>query len=125
MFGVCKIKILDNKKAPVYTRSASSGDDALKNRVRLNDLYDLYSPLLTERQRDAYEMRYFSDLSLAEIAASLGVSRQAVHILTNRTAGRLCALEEALGLGAKILAMEERIGSLEEELEAVKRCSKP
>ena len=94
---MCKIKILDNKKTPVYTHSASIGDeasdDALKNRVRLNDLYDLYSPLLTERQRDVYEMRYFSDLSLAEIASSLEVSRQAVHILTNKTAARLRALE--------------------------------
>jgi predicted DNA-binding protein YlxM (UPF0122 family) len=63
-------------------------------------------------------MRYFSDLSLAEIALSLGVSRQAVHILTNRTADRLLALEKTLGFAAKVLVMEERIG----ELEAAIRC---
>ncbi|GHV36810.1 hypothetical protein FACS1894187_12100 [Synergistales bacterium] len=118
---MCKIKILDNKKPPVYTHSALYEDDALKNRVKLNDLYDLYSPLLTERQRDVYEMRYFSDLSLAEIASSLGVSRQAVHILTNRTADRLLSLEKKLGFAAKVLTMEDRIS----ELEAAMRCLKP
>ena len=121
MFGVCKIKILDNKKPSVYTHSADVMDDVLKNRVRLNDLYDFYSPLLTGHQRDVYEMRYFSDLSLAEIANSLGVSRQAVHILTSRTAERLLVLERTLGFAAKVLVMEEKLDSLEAEL----RCLKP
>jgi predicted DNA-binding protein YlxM (UPF0122 family) len=62
-------------------------------------------------------MRHFSDLSLAEIAETLGVTRQAVHILVNRTAEKLEALERALGFFARLERLENRI----RELEA--RCS--
>ena len=41
-------------------------------------LYDYYGDLLTQRQRECFELRYNQDLSLGEIAETLGVSRQAV-----------------------------------------------
>ena len=85
----------------------------LERRVYINALYDLYSPLLTERQRDVYEMRYFSDLSLVEIAEALGITRQAVHILVNRTAEKLEALEKDLGFAARLERLENRIQELE------------
>jgi len=79
----------------------------------VNVLYDLYSPLLTERQKKVYEMRYFSDLSLSEIAESLEITRQAVHILVNRTAERLLTLENELGIAARLERLESRIEELE------------
>ena len=91
----------------------------LERRIHLNALYDLYSPLLTERQKNVYEMRYFFDLSLAEVAESLGITRQAVHILVNRTAERLMALEEALGFAARIKDLEKKIKELSGENENV------
>ena len=96
-------------------------------RVRANVLYDLYAPLLTQRQRDIYEMRYFSDFSLAEIAEAAGVSRQAVHILVNRTVERLLALEKDLGFAAHLERLENRIKELEAEKGEKKKeaaCSK-
>jgi predicted DNA-binding protein YlxM (UPF0122 family) len=90
----------------------------------VNVLYDLYAPLLTQRQRDIYEMRYFSDFSLAEIAEAVGVSRQAVHILVNRTVERLLALEKDLGFATQLECLENRIRELEaEKMEA--SCSRP
>lgn len=90
-------------------------DDGLRleRRVYVNVLYDLYSPLLTERQRDVYEMQYFSDLSPVEIAETLGITRQAVHILVNRTAERLEALERDLGFAAQLERLNNRIKELE------------
>ncbi|MDR2523564.1 MAG: hypothetical protein LBC93_07715 [Synergistaceae bacterium] len=85
----------------------------LEQRVYVNGLYDLYAPLLTARQRNVYEMRCFSDFSLAEAAEALGVSRQAVHILVNRTMERLLALERDLGFAARLRDMQERIKELE------------
>ena len=85
----------------------------LERRVYVNDLYDLYAPLLTKRQRDVYEMRYFSDLSFAEIAETLGITRQAVHILANRTAERLESLEKDLGFAAQVQQLKTRIKELE------------
>jgi predicted DNA-binding protein YlxM (UPF0122 family) len=92
-------------------------------RVRANILYDLYAPLLTKRQRDIYEMRYFSDFSLAEIAEALDISRQAVHILVNRTVDRLFALEKDLGFATRLECLENKIKKLEaEKMEA--SCSR-
>lgn len=91
----------------------SLDDDRLERRIRVNGLYDLYAPLLTERQRDVYEMYGFSDLSLAEIAENLGITRQAVHILVNRTAERLLALEKALVFAERLKRLEDRVAELE------------
>ncbi|MDR1742108.1 MAG: signal recognition particle protein [Synergistaceae bacterium] len=88
-------------------------DTSLERRLRVNSLYDLYSPLLTERQREVYKLRRFSDLTLAEIASEVGVTRQAVHILVRRTEERLLALEDALGFAECVERMEDRIKELE------------
>ena len=42
-------------------------------------LYDYYSELFNEKQREYFEEYYFNNLSLSEIAESLNVSRNAVH----------------------------------------------
>ena len=38
-------------------------------------LFDFYGDLLTDKQREYYDLHYNQDLSLAEIAASSGISR--------------------------------------------------
>ncbi len=59
-------------------------DDSFKQRIRLGRLYDIYGPLLTDKQQSCMELYFCDDLSLAEIAAELEVSRQAVHDLIHR-----------------------------------------
>jgi predicted DNA-binding protein YlxM (UPF0122 family) len=88
----------------------------LERRVYVNVLYDLYAPLLTERQRKVYEMRYFSDLSFSEIAETLEITRQAAHILVNRIVERLLAFEQELGVVARLERLENRIKELESRL---------
>lgn len=60
-------------------------------------LYDYYGNLLTERQRECFEMRYDQDLSLGEIAAELGISRQGVHDNLSRTEALLRNMEAKTG----------------------------
>ena len=60
-------------------------------------LYDYYGDLLTERQRECFELRYNQDLSLGEIAEELGVSRQAVNDNLTRTEALLRRMEENIG----------------------------
>jgi len=60
-------------------------------------LYDYYGALLTQRQRECFEMRYHQDLSLGEIAEELGISRQGVHDNLIRTEAQLRNMEEKTG----------------------------
>ena len=60
-------------------------------------LFDYYGGMLTEKQRDCFDMRHNQDLSLGEIADALGVSRQAVCDNLTRTEATLRRMEENIG----------------------------
>ena len=47
----------------------------MKNQTfRMTMLFDFYGELLTERQKEFYELYYDEDLSLSEIAENYGIS---------------------------------------------------
>ena len=60
-------------------------------------LFDTYGAMLTDKQRDCFDMRYNQDLSLGEIAEEMGVSRQAVNDNLTRTEALLRRMEENIG----------------------------
>ena len=76
-------------------------------------LYDYYGALLSERQREVFELYHEENLSLSEIAQSLDVSRQAVHISLGKARDGLEAFEEKLGLVAKHAAYEKTLKEVE------------
>ncbi|HHV79751.1 MAG TPA: DNA-binding protein [Firmicutes bacterium] len=89
---------------------------------RLPLLYAFYGNLLTERQRTFFEMRYYQDLSLGEIAENLRISRAAVHDGLERAEDELELLEEKLGVVAQHLrerSMLSKLESILNELEVV------
>ena len=60
-------------------------------------LFDYYGDLLTDRQRMCFDLRHNQDLSLAEIAEELNVSRQGVHDNLSRAEALLRNMEEKTG----------------------------
>ena len=60
-------------------------------------LLDYYGGMLTDKQKECFDMRYNQDLSLGEIGEILGVSRQAVNDNLNRTEALLRRMEENIG----------------------------
>ena len=60
-------------------------------------LLDYYGGMLTDKQRDCFDLRYNQDMSLGEIAETLGVSRQAVNDNLSRTETLLRRMEENIG----------------------------
>ena len=60
-------------------------------------LLDYYGGMLTDKQKECFDMRYNQDLSLGEIAELQGVSRQAVCDNLARTEALLRRMEENIG----------------------------
>lgn len=60
-------------------------------------LYDYYGDLLTDRQKECFELRYNQDLSLGEIGQELGISRQGVFDNLSRTEALLKNMEAKTG----------------------------
>ena len=60
-------------------------------------LFDTYGGMLTDKQRECFDMRYNQDLSLGEIGEMLGVSRQAVNDNLKKTEALLRRMEENIG----------------------------
>ena len=73
--------------------------------IYYNYLYDYYSSLLTDKQRIYYEDYYFNNLSLAEIAEKLNVSRNAVHNQLKIVIEKLDFYEENLNLYEKSITI--------------------
>ena len=72
-------------------------------------LFDYYGGMLTEKQRDCFDMRYNQDLSLGEIADTLGVSRQAVCDNLTRTEALLRRMEENIGCVKRDIARRKAV----------------
>ena len=67
----------------------------MKNQAyRMSMLFDFYGDLLTERQREFYDLYYNEDLSLAEIAENYGISRQGVRDVIVRAEAAMSEIEE-------------------------------
>ena len=69
--------------------------------IYLNNLYDYYQNLLTEKQRLYFEEYYFNNLSLGEIAENYNVSRNAVFNQLKFVEKKLNEYEEYLQLYKK------------------------
>lgn len=61
-------------------------------------LFDFYGEVLTDKQREVFDMYYNADLSLAEISEHIGITRQGVRDSIIRAEHTLRDLESKLKL---------------------------
>lgn len=73
-------------------------DFLLEQHIRFGGLFDLYAPILTEKQRASCELLLRADLSIAELAEELGMTRQGAHDLIRRSREQLENIESSLHL---------------------------
>ncbi|MCD8341590.1 MAG: DNA-binding protein [Clostridiales bacterium] len=69
-------------------------------------LFDFYGDLLTERQKEFYDLYYNEDLSLAEIAENANITRQGVRDVIVRADAILTEMEEKTGIIARFLEVQ-------------------
>lgn len=76
-------------------------------------LLDFYGSLLNGTQREAMEYYYNDDLSLAEVADLLNISRQGVRAALKKAESLLAAYENKMGL-------KKRFACIRNDLEAIR-----
>ena len=83
-------------------------------------LFDVYGELLTDKQKEYFDLHYNEDLSLGEIAQSEGISRQGVWDIIRRGEESMRRYEEKTGLVARFAAQRSLIDRAEETLSALR-----
>lgn len=87
----------------------------MKDDLHFLKLWDLYSPLLTETQKEITDLYFNYDLSLGEIAEQKGVSRQSVSDCLQKSRKQLEKYEERLGFARIVAEMQAQIDTLRKE----------
>ena len=88
-------------------------------------LLDYYGAMLTDKQRECFDMRYNQDLSLGEIAQAQGVSRQAVNDNLNRTEALLKRMEQSIGCVRRDRQTRRAVGEILAAAKDLERFSNP
>lgn len=65
-------------------------------------LFDIYGELLTDTQKEMFDLYYNDDLSLSEVSENTGITRQGVRDSIKRSEEILLSFEKRLGLAAKM-----------------------
>ena len=61
----------------------------MENLVYYNELFSIYSDLLTDKEKEAFKDYYYEDLSLSEIAENKDISRAAVSKMVKNVIEKL------------------------------------
>ena len=77
----------------------------MENDILFVQLFDIYKGLLTNYQREIFNMRYALDLSFAEISVETGATRQSAFDGIKKIKEKLSEYENVLGLKAKYDAL--------------------
>ena len=82
----------------------------MKNQAyRMAMLFDFYGDVLTDRQKEFYDLYYNEDLSLGEIAENYNISRQGVRDVIVRAEATLTDLEDKTGLIKRFHTMHRQL----------------
>ncbi|WP_058486325.1 YlxM family DNA-binding protein [Defluviitalea phaphyphila] len=89
--------------------------------LEISLLYDFYGELLTDRQKNIFELYYHNDLSLGEISEQLKISRQGVYDTLRRSEHILFQYEEKLKLVKRFIANKNYIKEILDIVESIEK----
>lgn len=81
----------------------------MSKNLEISFLLDFYGDMLTDKQRDVVELYYNEDLSLAEIAAHSGITRQGVRDSIKRAEAQLLEYESRLRLAQRFRGIRDSL----------------
>lgn len=92
----------------------------MKNQTyRMTMLFDFYGELLTDRQKEFFDLYYNEDLSLSEIAENEGISRQGVRDVIVRAEAIMTDLEDKTGLMKRFMLMQQQVQAILDAAEKI------
>lgn len=93
--------------------------------LRFAYLLDYYGPVLDQHTEAVMKAYYDDDLSLAEVASGVGISRQGVRHIIKKGEDRLEFLEEKLGLMKRESELSSALDLLESLLSSPDISDRP
>ena len=94
--------------------------ETVAKNLEITVLLDFYGDMLTAKQREFLDLYYNEDLSLAEIAANVGITRQGVRDAIKRAECQLIEMEARLKLVDRFKEVQK---GLEEIMDCATRIS--
>ena len=93
----------------------------MKNQTyRMTMLFDFYGELLTERQKEFFDLYYNEDLSLADIAENAGISRQGVRDVIVRAEAQMQEIEDKTGLIRRFEQVRGHLNAIQTAVEGIR-----
>jgi predicted DNA-binding protein YlxM (UPF0122 family) len=86
-------------------------------------LFDFYGELLTDKQRELFDLYYNEDLSLSEIAEHAGISRQGVRDAVVRGEALLRDAEDKLGFVRRYAGYDARLDQIAEAVGLIQQVN--
>ena len=87
-----------------------------KDTVYLTMLFDYYGELLTDKQREYFDLHYNQDYTLAEIGEMNGISRQGVWEIVHRAERAMRSIDARTGLVSRMDERREAMRAISEAL---------
>ena len=119
-FGANSCIIICVVKAYNFTERGTT----VKNQTfRMTMLYDFYGEILTERQREFFDLYYNEDLSLGEIAENYGISRQGVRDVIVRAEAVMTEIEDKTGIIKRFMGRKDKLDAIEDAARQIKEMN--
>ena len=91
--------------------------------VQMTMLYDFFGDLLTEKQKEYFDLYYNEDYSLSEIAENVGITRQGVRDIIVRAENTLVQAEEKTGIIKRFTEINRALAEAEKYAEQIAALS--
>jgi hypothetical protein len=111
------------KAVELYGVKNQGGVHVKNQAYRMALLYDFYGDMLTDRQKEFYDLYYNEDLSLSEIAENYGISRQGVRDVIVRAEATLTELEDKTGIIRRFHVMQDQFSQLDHMVDDIQKLN--
>lgn len=82
--------------------------------LHMSIMFDFFGELLTDKQREYFDLYHNEDLSLSEIAERAGITKQGVYDIVTRAEKALLAFDSKTGITARWLTLQSELNSAEQ-----------